>query len=302
MQGQPGSLFGLIRYLFRPVQDNMTLRPLFAACAAFLLSACSPAGALNLLVPTDGYSIKRDIPYGAGARRTLDIYVPDNVQAKAPVVLFFYGGSWQTGAKGDYKAFGQAMAIKGFIAVVADYRVYPETKYPGFVEDGASALAFVQKNIAAHGGDPKRIYLAGHSAGAYIAVMLAANRQFAKDAGADPNVAGVIGIAGPYDFLPLQDDTLVTIFGGRNVRATQPIDYVDGKRPPMLLAHGTGDTTVLPRNSRNLAAKLRGFDSPVKVVEYKDVGHVGIILSLAPGFRGKTTLLEDMTRFIRDTP
>lgn len=276
------------------------LRSFLAASAAFILSACSPAGALNLLVPSEGYRIERDVAYGAGARRKLDIYIPDDLKKPAPVVLYFYGGSWQTGAKGDYKAFGQAMASKGFIAVIADYRVYPETKYPGFIEDGADALAFVQKNIAARGGDPKRIFLAGHSAGAYIAVMLAANPSFAKEAGANPDVAGVIGIAGPYDFLPLRDRTLVTIFGGANVRATQPIDYVDGARPPMLLAHGDDDDVVGIGNSRRLAARLRAFKSPVQVAEYKGVGHIGIILSLAPGFRGRTTLLEDMSRFIRE--
>lgn len=275
------------------------LRSLLAASAALLLSACSAGSLFNLIVPTKGYSIRRDIAYAPGPRHALDIYIPDKISGKTPVILFFYGGSWQTGAKEDYRAFGQAMTSKGFIAVIADYGVWPDTKYPGFVEDGARALAFVQKNIAKHGGDPKRIFLAGHSAGAYIAVTLAANRSYAKDAGADPDVAGVIGIAGPYDFLPLTDKTLIAIFGGAHVRATQPIDYVDGPRPPMLLAHGTADSVVGIGNSRRLAARLRQFHSPVEAVEYKGVGHIGIILSLAPGFRGRTTLLEDISRFVR---
>ncbi len=287
------------------------LKSLAAATAALFLSACSAGSVFNLIVPTKGYRIERDIAYAPGARHSLDIYVPDEragaassseavgQKKKLPVVLFFYGGSWQSGSKEDYRAFGQAMTSKGFIAVIADYGVWPDTKYPGFVKDGAQALAYVQKNIARHGGDPERIFLAGHSAGAYIAMMLAANRKFAKDAGADPNVAGVIGIAGPYDFLPLTDKTLIAIFGGANLRATQPIDYIDGPRPPMLLAHGTADSVVGIGNSRRLAARLRQFDSPVEVVEYKEVGHIGIILSLAPGFRAKTTLLEDISRFVR---
>lgn len=278
----------------------MSFRSILTAIAAFIVSACSPADALNLIVPTDGYSVHADLAYAEGARRKLDIYVPDDVKENAPVILFFYGGSWQSGRKEDYRAFGQAMTTKGFIAVVADYRIYPETKYPGFIEDGAHALGFVQKNIGQYGGDPDRIFLAGHSAGAYIAVMLAANQSYAQKAGADPNVAGVIGIAGPYDFLPLRDKTLIEIFGGANLRATQPIDYVDGPRPPMLLAHGDDDSVVALANTRRLAARLRGHDSTIEVREYKGVGHIGIILSLAPGFRSRTTLLEDIAQFVRD--
>jgi acetyl esterase/lipase len=266
---------------------------------AGFLSACSPAALLNLVVPQQGYRIERDLAYGPDPRQRLDLYVPDDLRAPAPVLLFFYGGSWEGGSKTYYKALGQAFASKGIIVAVADYRVYPQVRYPAFVADGARAFAFLHAHVAAHGGDPARIFLSGHSAGAYIAMMLAADPRYLRDAGADPAwIRGVIGIAGPYDFLPLRDENLIAIFGGANRPETQPVNLIDGKRPPMLLAHGAEDTTVLPRNTLSIAAKLRSFNSPVDVKIYAGTGHIGIILSLAPGFRGRTTLRQDILDFV----
>ncbi|HUN98057.1 MAG TPA: alpha/beta hydrolase [Bradyrhizobium sp.] len=280
----------------------MSFRIKAAAIAAIglLLSACSPAALLNtLLVPSSGYSIKRDIAYGADPRQKLDIYIPDGLRAPAPVILFIYGGSWQMGSKDIYKFFGQAFASRGIVTVVADYRLYPQVKYPAFVQDTALAFKFVHDNIAAYGGDPAKLFLAGHSAGAYNVVMLDSDLHYLKEVGADPAwIRGVIGIAGPYDFLPLKDPKLIDIFGGDRVAATQPINYIDGKRAPMLLAYGTADQTVRPTNSINMAAKLRSFGSEVEVKEYPGISHIGIILSLAPGFRGNTSLRDDITQFV----
>ena len=268
-----------------------------AAAMGVLLSACVPI--LNLAVPRSGYSIKPDIAYGSDPRQKLDIYIPDGLTKPAPVILFFYGGSWSSGSKDMYRAFGQAFATRGIVTIVADYRLYPQVKYPAFVQDGAEALRFVHETVAKYGGDPARIFLAGHSAGAYIAVMLDADLHYLKDAHADPAwVRGVIGIAGPYDFLPLHDPDLIDTFGGANVRATQPIDHIDGKRAPMLLVHGTGDDTVGVGNTRRMTAKLQSFGSDVTKIEYPGIGHIGIILSLAPGFRDNTTLREDIVKFV----
>jgi acetyl esterase/lipase len=270
---------------------------LSALIAGLALSACVPL--LNATIPRAGYTIKPDVAYGADPRQKLDLYIPDGLKGPAPVILFFYGGSWQSGSKDLYRAFGQAFASQGIVVAVADYRVYPQVKYPAFLDDGARAFRFVHDHIAAAGGDPNRVFLAGHSAGAYIAVMLVSDLHYLKAAGVDPSqVHGVIGIAGPYDFLPLKDPALIDIFGGADVRATQPIDYIDGKRAPMLLAHGTADETVGIGNSRRMAKKLESFGSAVEVKEYQDVGHAGIILSLAPWFRSRTTLRDDIVAFV----
>lgn len=264
-----------------------------------LLSACSPITLLNLAIPRAGYHVERDLAYGGDPRQKLDLYIPDHLAGKAPVILFFYGGSWQSGSKKDYLAFGQAFASKGIIVAVADYRLYPQVRYPAFVEDGARAFAFVHDHARQYGGDPRRIFVTGHSAGAYIAAMLAVDETYLRGAGADPGwIAGVIGIAGPYDFLPLTDKDLITIFGGADRIDTQPVHYIDGKRPPMFLAAGTDDTVVDPRNTIRLADRLRTFSSPVEEKFYPHVGHVGIILSLLPGLRGMTPLRADMLAFV----
>jgi acetyl esterase/lipase len=268
--------------------------------AATLLSACSPAPLVNLLVPRRGYTVHRDIAYGADPRQRLDVYVPDGLKAPAPVLLFFYGGAWQGGRKSDYLAFGQAFASAGIVTVVADYRLYPQVRYPGFVDDGAGALAWVHGHIAQYHGDSERVFVAGHSAGAYNAVMLAAEPKFLEARGGRPDwIRGVIGIAGPYDFLPLTDAAYIDMFHGANNADAMPINHVAGVRPPMLLASGSADDVVDPGNADRMAARLKANGSAVQVIHYPGVGHVGIILSLAPWFRGRTSLRQDMLDFIR---
>lgn len=263
-----------------------------AAAGGGFLSIGAPL--LDFAVPKSGYSLSRDVRYGEGPRARLDLYVPDALTAPAPVLLFFYGGSWQSGTKNIYRAFGEAFASAGVITAVADYRLYPSVKYPAFIEDGRTAFRFLHASVAEHGGDPARLFLSGHSAGAHIAAMLACNPEFAVDP-----VRGVIGIAGPYDFLPLYDPVLIDIFGGDRVMATQPIKYAGNKTPPMLLAHGTADKTVGAGNSRRMAKRLSEAGNDVTLIEYEGASHLGIILSLAHGFRHRTSLREDMLRFIR---
>lgn len=271
-----------------------------ATLGAALLSACSPVGALNLLVPKSGYDIREGLSYGPDPRHKLDVYVPHGLTGPAPVLLFFYGGAWSSGDRAQYLAFGQSFTSKGIVTVVADYRLYPQVKYPAFAQDAARALAWVHGHARDHGGDPGRIFVSGHSAGAYNAVMLASEPKFIEEAGGKLDwIRGVIGIAGPYDALPFTEAQYIDMFHGANNKDSMPINHVDGKRPPMLLATGTADTTVLPRNTDRMAAKLKSHGSEVEVIKYSDVAHVGIILSLAPGFRGKTTLREDMVRFIQ---
>ena len=256
--------------------------------------------AINLLVPRAGYGVHHGLAFGREPRQKLDIYVPSALTAPAPVVLFFYGGGWQGGDRGDYLAFGQAFASAGMVTVVADYRLYPQVKYPGFVEDAAGALAFVRAHARQYGGDPDRIFLAGHSAGAYNAVMLASEPKFLADQGGSLNwIRGVIGIAGPYNFLPMSDPVYVDMFHGTNNTDSMPVHHIDGPRPPMLLISGSEDGTVRLSNTNDMSERLRRFGSDVKVIFYKGVGHIGVILSLVRGFRGLAPLRQDMIDFIR---
>jgi len=259
----------------------------------------SPAALLNLTVPRSGYRVERDIVYGKEKRQKLDLYVPDGFKAPAPAVLFFYGGGFIAGRKSEYRIVGQALTSQGIIVGVADYGLYPEFRFPTFVQDGAKAFVAFRALLPKHGGNPARAFVAGHSAGAYIAAMLAANPLYLKEAGGDPaSLRGAIGMAGAYDFLPITDPQRIQIFGGSNRAETQPIAFVDGKRPPMLLASGDIDKAVSLRNTRNLAARLRTHGSKVEEIVYPRLGHSGIMLALAPGFRHLAPIRADIVRFV----
>jgi len=269
--------------------------------AAMPLAGCSPSSALNFFTWRHGVEITRSIAYGEGVRRTLDVYRPAGAAA-APIVVFFYGGSWQRGRKEIYLFVAATLARYGYLTIVPDYRLYPEVRYPGFVEDGAQAVRWARDNAARFGGDPKKLFLMGHSAGAYIAATLALDRRWLRqvDLVPDRDIAGLIGLAGPYDFLPLRDGTLKIIFGGADP-ATQPISYVSPGAPPALLLTGAQDDTVDPGNSGRLAARLRAASDDADVLTYSRVGHLSIVGAIAWPFRFLAPVLRDIDTFIAKT-
>lgn len=282
-----------------------SLRTLFFSALALLaVSACSPAKMLNATVPSGSYTLHAAIPYGGNPRQKLDIYVPKKPSPKAQVVMWFYGGSWNSGRRDIYKFVGEAMASSGYYVVIPDYRLYPEVRFPDFLLDNAAAVRWTQDNIGKYGANPNNLFLSGHSAGAYNAVMLALHPRFLPGAGVAPaSVRGVIGFAGPYDFLPITDPEIKQVFSTVAPPLSQPITFVRPGAPPMLLATGITDDTVLPRNTYNMAEKLRSMGNIAEVREYKDVEHYGIVLSFAGVFRHRSPALEDMRRFIEaNTP
>lgn len=265
--------------------------------AAFALAGCSPLRTFDALVPTDGgvERVAGDAAFGSHPRQRLDLYRPRRADAGLPVVVFLYGGSWQTGTREGYGFAGRALAARGFLVAVPDYRLVPEIRYPGFLEDNAAAVRWVRANAARHGGDPDRIVLIGHSAGAYNAAMLALDPRWL---GADRSaVRGFVGLAGPYDFLPLDSPVTRAAFGHVADASTQPISFASADDPPALLLHGAKDGTVFPRNSVGLAARLRGAGARAEVKIYPDIGHVGIVTALARPFRRRAPVLDDAARF-----
>jgi acetyl esterase/lipase len=278
-------------------------------CAIFiaaLLTACSPARILNSLVPTDGMTTTRNIAYGTHNRQQLDVYVPstatkESTPAKRPVVVFFYGGSWDSGSKDSYLFVAEALTSKGFIAVIPDYRIYPEVIYPEFLNDGASAFQWAKDNIEKYGGDVNNIFVAGHSAGAHIAAMLAFDQTWlAAQKLSTTSIRGFIGLAGPYDFLPLTSARLKEIFPSTEIQAlSQPIRYARGNAPPTLLLAGDADTIVGLKNTRNFSARIRELNGRVKEKYYAGVGHVKIVTALAAPFRDGQTVLDDIAEFVR---
>lgn len=269
---------------------------------AGLLSACSGHFWINTLVPRWGYDRHTDIAYGQQARQKLDVYTPSESAAGHPVVVFFYGGSWQTGDKEGYRFVGQALASRGITAVLPDYRLYPDVSFPAFVEDGAAAVAWTRRHIAEYGGGACQIFVAGHSAGAHIAGLLATNDDYLTKAGASiADLSGFIGLSGPYDFLPIEDPTLQKIFAPKSRWPdTQPIHFVDGDEPPMLLLHGGADQTVLPENTKRLAQKVKSVSGSVKTKIYPGIDHVMLIAPLATTLRFKGDQLDQIAAFIEE--
>lgn len=270
-------------------------------CGALVAAACAPVRAFDTVMPKDSGSSKvaSDVPYGAGPRRKLDVYAPTGAaQRPLPVIVFIYGGSWASGTREGYHFAARALSAAGFATFVPDYRLVPEVHFPGFVQDCAEAVHWVRAHAAQYGGDPDRIVLVGHSAGAYNAAMLALDPRFL---GADrAAIRGFAGLAGPYDFLPF-DGKIVTDTFGRWPRPdeTQPIHYADASAPPMLLLHGSEDGTVWPKNSINLDRKLRSVGASSELKIYPGLGHVGIVTALAKPFRDRTPVLADVTAFAK---
>jgi acetyl esterase/lipase len=241
------------------------------------------------------------IAYAGRTRHTLDVCRPLDV-VTAPVVVFFYGGAWRSGNKELYRYVGKALARCGYVVAVPDYRIYPEVCYPEFIEDAALAARWVRDNIARFGGDPHKIFLMGHSAGAHIAAMLATDRHWLQrvELSPHPDISGLIGISGPYDFMPLRNRSLAAIFGGIDRPETQPIFHVTPGAPPTLLLTGGKDPLVEPGNSIRFAARLReaGNDATVRI--YPRIGHFFTIAALAPFLRLLAPVLRDVDAFIAE--
>jgi acetyl esterase/lipase len=246
--------------------------------------------------------LTQSIAYAERSRHRLDVCRPRGAAA-APVIIFFYGGAWQSGYKELYRYVAKALARRGYVAVVPDYRIYPEVCYPDFLDDGAQVVRWVKDNIARFGGDPDKLFLKGHSAGAHIAAMLSIDARWLGKVGLDPrrDIAGLIGIAGPYDLMPLRDEKLKVIFGGVNRPETQPIFHVAPGAPPALLMTGGRDRLVEPGNSVRLAARLVAAGNAATVLTYRRIGHFIIIAAVAPFLRFLVPVMRDVDAFIAAT-
>ena len=263
--------------------------------------AKAPLDAINAISPTHGYVISKQLAYGPDPRHKLDVYAPVGAR-KVPVVLFFYGGSWNSGKRSDYAFVGEALASRGIVAVLADYRLYPQVRYPGFLEDAARSVAWTVHEIGGFGGDPTRLYLMGHSAGAYNAAMLALDARWLAPHGLTPAIlSGWIGLAGPYDFLPVHNPEVRPVFNfPDSPPESQPINHVSKDAPPTLLIAAETDSLVDPiRNSGGLARRLRAVGVPVKEVYLERSSHAGLIASMAWPLRRIAPVLNLVDEFVR---
>lgn len=267
----------------------------------FLLAGCNKASLLNATVSGSAYKLQKDVVYGDHSRAKLDIYKPKKPLENAPLVMFVYGGSWQEGSKKDYLFAAQGFAAAGYTTLVPDYRVYPEVIFPTFVQDIAAAVAWSQRQSFDGTGKPQKVVLVGHSAGAQISMLLNLDQRYLAEQGLNncSAIAGVIGLAGPYDFLPLSEQVYKNIFPEDIRDQSQAINFANASSPPVLLLAGDADKTVGLKNSRNLNAKMQQLGAQVEFKVYPDVGHVGMVLPLASLFRGRAPVLQDSLSFIK---
>lgn len=278
-----------------------------ASLAAALAAGCTQLSFSIANVPASfgPYHRTSAIAYGVDPRQKLDVYVPDaaageSSSATRPVVIFWYGGSWDSGNRGSYRFVGAALAEQGFVTVLPDYRIYPAVKFPLFLEDAANAVAWVQKHAAEFGGDPNRVVLMGHSAGAHMAAFLAFNREFLAKHGAQPeHIVGLVGLSGPYILAP-NTSVLHTIFNKPYTEADwQPANFVSAQAPPTFLAHGINDTLVSVKQTEVLRDKLRANHVRVETELYPGVGHADTVAALSIPARGRAPVLDQATTFIR---
>ena len=254
-------------------------------------------------VPTavdQGVRKDADVAYADGERKKLDIYRPETMTGPAPVVMFVYGGAWQAGARWEYEFVGRAFAAAGYVAVVPDYRLFPEVVYPDFLEDIAQSMKWVEDNIASYGGDKNRFFIAGHSAGAYNSVMVALDNSFLREYGVTMPIRAVAGISGPYNFYPFEYGQVSDTFGtAPNPEGTQPVNLVTANAPPLLLATGTADPIVRKENTAALAEKLRAQGVWVTEKYYEGFGHLEPAMALGAMWRWRMPVLQDTLDFFQ---
>ena len=274
---------------------------LLVVAGIFVFTGCSSFQILNATVYHGGYTRTLDLAYGTDPRQRLDVYCPKHIAPDAKVVIFFYGGSWRTGSKTDYRFVASALTSRGFIVVLPDYRLYPAVTFPAYVEDGAAAVRWTQDHIAAYGGSTNKLYLMGHSAGSQIAALLTLDPHYLRDAGVDRSaIRATASLSGPLDFTPNPWDRPVF---NQPTNATainpqiEPITYADGKAPPMLLLHGLKDKIVFPSNSENLAASIRQAGGQVEFIAYPNRAHASVVVALASPYQWLAPVLDDVTKF-----
>jgi acetyl esterase/lipase len=294
--------------------DRVSRRTVLAGVTALFLTGCERLGflAANLPAAFGPYQRHTNIAYGPDPQQLLDVYVPKKAappQSAAltqgavpprPVVVFWHGGRWREGDKADYRFVGAALAESGYVTLVANYRHYPQVKMPGFMQDAAQATLWAAAHANEYGGTTQRLYLMGHSAGAHLAALVTLDpRYFAAAGQRAPHIAGVIGLSGPYDFLPLLEPDVQDMFGPPPLYPeSQPINFVRADAPPMLLVHGLNDETVKPKNSRNFAAALQAMGVPVTLKLYPKRSHADTVAALTALLRGRAPTLADIRAFV----
>jgi len=269
-----------------------------------LFAGCSGFQVLNATAYHSRYQRTADIAYGNDPRQKLDVYRPAKNSPNGKVVVFFYGGEWCGGDKADYRFVASALVSRGYTVVIPDYRIYPAVTFPAFVEDGAAAVRWTQDHIADFGGDTNRLYLMGHSAGSHIAALLTLDAHYLQAVGLDRNtIRATATLSGPYNFTPNPWDRPVF---NQPTNATaidpqiEPITFVDGHEPPMLLVQGLQDTIVSPKNAKSLFARIRAAGGQVEYITYPNRRHASVVVALTAPYQWLAPVLDDVIKFFNE--
>ena len=259
-----------------------------------------PLAVFNLLMPKDpAQVIMRDIAYGQHQRQRYDLFAP--LQGHHfPLLIFVHGGAWDSGGKDGYDFVGHAFASKGYLTALIDYRQVPDVQYPAFVEDTAKAVAHMRSEATKYDGDPSRVYLVGHSAGAYNIVQATLNPAFAADIG---SIKAIAAMAGPFDFVPIQHPSIEKAFGKyQPLEDTQPRKFIRADQPPLLMLHGLDDDLVLPESYRDFYKAVKDSGAHVEFHEYPATNHISILGDLSRPFRHRSPTYETIIKFFEQFP
>ncbi len=266
------------------------------ACFLALGLAVLPAGCERQTSPpqgegtpsaTHGVRVERDLIYYAGigsasGQNDLDLYIPEGAK-DFPVVVFVHGGAWTSGDKLLGVTLGNTLAARGIGVASINYRLAPTVQNPEQARDVARAFTWVHENIAARGGNPDGMFLAGHSAGGQLAALVGLDRGFLEQQDVDTSaLKGVIPISGVYDMQALGEvfgASLAQIFGSDEaaLSAASPIRMVRADAPPFLVLWGQNDLPTLPRQAENFLSALQRVGAPVQGGEMAGRDHSTIL-------------------------
>lgn len=239
----------------------------------------------------------RDLAYGDLKSQRLDVFAPASRGGLAPVLVFFHGGAWVVGDKILCGGFAKMLAEKGFVVVNVNYRLFPEARFPAFVNDGALAVKWARREAERYGGDPQRLFLGGHSSGAHLAALLAMDIRYL---GTKADIQGLIGLAGPYDFYPDRVPVVKPIFRGHIAeREIMPIAFAATARVPLLLVQGKADPIVPWHTTERMAAAAQSAGAKVQTLYLDHRGHLAIMPHLSLRQR-RDPVLERICAFINE--
>ena len=262
------------------------------------LAGCTPTQFVNSFVSPNLNAVTAS--YGPHPRHELDIYTVG--ESSRGLLVFVHGGYWDEGDKSDYVFVANSFAERGYTVALVNYRLVPEVTFPDYVEDLARALTWL-KTQEIYSDLP--LFLMGHSAGAHIAALVAFDEQYLNEYGLSPDILeGFIGLAGPYNFLPLGPDderSRAALGNPETYPQTQPVNFVEAKDPRSFLAVSLNDETVNPNNSLSFAEAIENAGGEVTLKKYNDLNHATIVGALSSVGRVlNQNMLRDILAFMEE--